>query len=67
MEPRLRWKELVNGHLSETVSAEIIFHTTHCYLETWPSFLFPFYGCLSPMFQCIDSLNQVSVQWGELT
>lgn len=66
MELRLKWKELVKGHLSEIVSAEIIFHIMCHYLETWTSFLFPFYGFLSPIFLCIDSLDQVSVQWGEL-
>lgn len=34
MELRLKWKELVKGHLSEMVSAEIIFHSTCHYLET---------------------------------
>lgn len=67
MELRLKWKELVKDYLSEMVSAEIIFHITCHYLETWARFLFSFYGFLSPVFQCIDSLDQVSVQWRELT
>lgn len=44
MEPRLGWKELVKGGLPETVSAEIIIHIIRHYLETWASFLSPYYG-----------------------